>query len=671
MLQIKKRTQQDRRAAPTKKILSQIKEFLANKTRVRRNLVIGVVILFLFLGAIYNVFANNTGYWTGLNVDNYITVTIHGPDGESGTMKVGFSNSYDYNRDDFIKESHPVRVKNLGSSGKYELDRVNQAVQTTLTDPDKNNKRWYEVVTYDMTFKLPAHYKISSYTASRPDPDSRNNVSLNYATNTHANQETTVTISNNINLKQTGMITYDGSTDASGRRFANIDIYLTRDKYTLTLYDQFSSPWSNSYYCGTETNLAPRSRNGYIFNGWYANNVKYDSVTMCQGNRSFTANWTPYKHKVSYNLQGGNFPSSSKSQTTLDGCKIIPNGTYSIQSSLNADRYLHVNSANGETQTNALVTYDGCSGDQAKWIFERYKDTQYYTITSYYNGLALELSGDPSYDDPLYNAPIELYYPKKPADDYLWYLKDAGNGKVNIYNKSSEQLLNITNGEDKNNAIIKQYVYNGSNAQKFNLIAVSQQDYPDKQQYGDHGVLVNSVIPERKNYTFSCWNTKPDGSGTSYTQEDVYTTITYDWQPVTLYAIWSPGNFKVTFNANGGSGSIKDVTHKGFESFILPNNGFVRNGYVFIGWSLEKYPDEISYKDKDSYENRIPEATLYAQWRKIGTGFIQRPFMDAKMFYKTLSILGGNGTVYDREKIDSRMAHVDTKENPGYFSVKK
>lgn len=41
------------------------------------------------------------------------------------------------------------------------------------------------------------------------------------------------------------------------------------------------------------------------------------------------------------------------------------------------------------------------------------------------------------------------------------------------------------------------------------------------------------------------------------------------------------------------------------------------------------------------------------------------------MFYKAISILGQNGTTYDREKIDSSMAHIDIADNPGYFSLKK
>lgn len=57
-----------------------------------------------------------------------------------------------------------------------------------------------------------------------------------------------------------------------------------------------------------------------------------------------------------------------------------------------------------------------------------------------------------------------------------------------------------------------------------------------------------------------------------------------------------------------------------------------------------------------------------AQWqRKIG-GFIQRPFLDSQMFYKDSALIGENGTTYNGDLIDSRMAHIDENGNPGYFS---
>ena len=199
---------------------------------------------------------------------------------------------------------------------------------------------------------------------------------------------------------------------------------------------------------------------------------------------------------------------------------------------------------------------------------------------------------------------------------------------------------------------------------------VHKTDYPDRMQYGDHGLYINSVSPEKNNYEFTCWNTKPDGTGTSYTPGQAYSAIK-DGGTVTLYALYNVDDFTLSFDANGGTGKLNSVTHKGNQSYALPVNTFTRIGYEFRGWSFDKYTDTISYKNGATYDNRLISATLYAQWKKTGTGFIQRPFLDSDMFYKAISILGNNGTVYNKNSVDSRMAHIDTANDPGYFSLLK
>ena len=446
-------------------------------------------------------------------------------------------------------------------------------------------------------------------------------------------------------------------------------------KYTYELKDDLisSNAVKRSDNCGTVETLPKPTLTGYKFNGWkegtnvYAGGTK---ITVCGKHRTFEAQWTTYTHNVVYNLQGGHFPSSKKSQTTLNGCVIVPNGTYYIQSGLTGGRYIHVYNKKMEKSIDPIVIWNGCGGSQTKWIFERYKDTQYYYITSYLNGLALELSGSPSSSNKLTSKSVELWEQTQPADDYLWYLKDAGNGKVNIYNKSSGQVLDVKGGQsqDRDGTFLQQYNYNSNtNAQKFKLISIEQKDYPNRMQYGNHNIYVNTTIPEKDNSTFFYWNTKPDGTGKVYKAGNIY-QATQNGGTVTLYAIWNIDDFTVSFNSNGGTGSIASITHKGFESFTLPTNTFTRKGYVFRGWSLEKYPDKASYRDGDIYDNQTPNAMLYAQWqRKIG-GFIQRPFLDSQMFYKDSALVGGNGTTYNGDLIDSRMAHIDENGNPGYFS---
>lgn len=604
----------------------------------------------------------------------------------------------------FTKSSHKVRVsegsikQGTAVSNLTVLDSKGNAVKSVdcWTVPDGGDEH-YNTVLFHISFTLKAHYSLSNAVKTKGSTtgghfgfivgtDRKETITVNgkkqapfdtpYDLSKNAGHKTTdrkITLLVRLNLSQARML----STSADNYYNAVLTTKDSIKKYTYELKDDLisSNAVKRSDNCGTVETLPKPTLTGYKFNGWtdendnklYAGGTKF---TVCSKNRTFTASWTAYTHNVVYNLQGGHFPSSKKSQTTLNGCVIVPNGTYYIQSGLTGGRYIHVYNKKMEKSIDPIVIWNGCGGSQTKWIFERYKDTQYYYITSYLNGLALDLSGSPSSSNKLTSKSVELWEQTQPADDYLWYLKDAGNGKVNIYNKSSGQVLDVKGGQsqDRDGTFLQQYNYNSNtNAQKFKLISADQRDYPNRMQYGNHNIYVNSLAPEKNNSTFFYWNTKPDGTGKAYKAGSIY-QATQNGGTVTLYAIWNIDDFTVSFNSNGGTGSIASITHKGFQAFTLPTNTFTRKGYVFRGWSLEKYPDEASYRDGAIYDNQTPNATLYAQWqRKIG-GFIQRPFLDSQMFYKDSALIGENGTTYNGDLIDSRMAHIDENGNPGYFS---
>ena len=78
-----------------------------------------------------------------------------------------------------------------------------------------------------------------------------------------------------------------------------------------------------------------------------------------------------------------------------------------------------------------------------------------------------------------------------------------------------------------------------------------------------------------------------------------------------------PDTFTVTFNANGGSGTIESITKTENEEFELPANTFTRTGYTFASWNTKQAPDESSksYKDKEKI-TLTEDLTLYAQWKE-------------------------------------------------------
>ncbi|EFA22930.1 repeat protein [Bifidobacterium gallicum DSM 20093 = LMG 11596] len=113
----------------------------------------------------------------------------------------------------------------------------------------------------------------------------------------------------------------------------------------------------------------------------------------------------------------------------------------------------------------------------------------------------------------------------------------------------------------------------------------------------------------RTGYTFTSWNTKADGTGTTYQAGARYTLPA---QNVTLYAQWKINTYTVTFNANGGSAvASQTVTHGNKAS--APANP-TRTGYTFQGWYTA-----ASGGTKFDFNTAITaNRTLYAQW-KINT----------------------------------------------------
>ena len=119
---------------------------------------------------------------------------------------------------------------------------------------------------------------------------------------------------------------------------------------------------------------------------------------------------------------------------------------------------------------------------------------------------------------------------------------------------------------------------------------------------------VSSSAPTRSGYTFAGWNTASNGSGTSYASS---ATFTMPAGSVILYAKWTAIAYAVTFNANGGSGSM--ASQSGTSSTALTPNSFTRTGYSFAGWNTASDGSGTSYADGASY-SFTADATLYARW---------------------------------------------------------
>ena len=126
--------------------------------------------------------------------------------------------------------------------------------------------------------------------------------------------------------------------------------------------------------------------------------------------------------------------------------------------------------------------------------------------------------------------------------------------------------------------------------------------------YGESAALKTNSFT-RRGYAFSDWNTKADGSGTAYGDGASISPSSN----TTLYAQWTINTYSLSFDANGGSGSMSGGSAAYGESIQLPSNTFTRLKYTFNGWNTRADGSGTAYADSASL-TLTEDTTLYAQW---------------------------------------------------------
>ena len=111
----------------------------------------------------------------------------------------------------------------------------------------------------------------------------------------------------------------------------------------------------------------------------------------------------------------------------------------------------------------------------------------------------------------------------------------------------------------------------------------------------------------RTGYTFTGWNTSPDGTGTAYRPN---ATIQFAAQNITLYAQWKVRSYSVNFDSNGGSAVASQSVKYGSKA-SRPTDP-TRAGHTFQGW----YTSRDGGSKYDFGTAVTGDVTLHAHWAK-------------------------------------------------------
>ena len=151
---------------------------------------------------------------------------------------------------------------------------------------------------------------------------------------------------------------------------------------------------------------------------------------------------------------------------------------------------------------------------------------------------------------------------------------------------------------------------------------------------------------ENYRYTFTGWSPE-----VVVAEEDATYTAQYSATARVFYTI--------TFNANGGEGSMEPQRFEVGVDTALNTNAFTRNDYMFTGWNTAADGSGATYADGGAILALSGDMTLYAQWQ-IWNGWLVDTV--GRMYYRD-----GVQQKTGWDTIDNEVYYLDT--DTGYAAV--
>jgi uncharacterized repeat protein (TIGR02543 family) len=143
------------------------------------------------------------------------------------------------------------------------------------------------------------------------------------------------------------------------------------------------------------------------------------------------------------------------------------------------------------------------------------------------------------------------------------------------------------------------YALNGGGG----IVAIDTECLETDNTCTNNQVINLSAAPTRDGYTFAGWK---DEVGNDYAAGAAFTVTDSTFL---LFAQWTPIDYEITFDVNGGSGNPTDLTKTIGQSFNMPAAG-TKTGYDFAGWS----DGTVTLGVGTSFTVGTSNKTFTAQW---------------------------------------------------------
>lgn len=356
------------------------------------------------------------------------------------------------------------------------------------------------------------------------------------------------------------------------------------------------------------TNVEKR---GYLFTGWYAdiNNpvVLTTEVTDTEhGLKSFLAKWSPIHYDIKFDKNMADAGSMTGQNIAYDTTTALTKNEYTKKGYSFNGWNTKADGSGTKYADEADVTNLSYTDGDTITLYAQWSANPYKLTFDANKGSCSEASRMVKYDSTYGVLPTATRIGYTFAG---WYTLENNGVKV-----TKDTVMQSVHGET---------VYAHWNANPYNIRfdgnkASSGSMDAEYILYDETKPLAANAY-KKTGYTFTGWNTKADGSGKTYHDEDNVLNLATNGV-ITLYAQWSANHYSVVFDRNHATGGVVGAVSMIYDqSRQLPANGFTRTGYQFDGWNTKADGSGQSYKDKAYVTNLATGGvtTLYAQWKPL------------------------------------------------------
>ena len=346
------------------------------------------------------------------------------------------------------------------------------------------------------------------------------------------------------------------------------------------------------------------SRTGYTFAGWAATGgatgtyiVGGTTVFTPTNNVVLTAQWTPVTHTVTYDVNGG----SSTAPTDANAYNYLATATVSATLPTRTGYvFLGWNSAANGTGTNYAAGNSIVMQTSNVTLYAQWSGNPYRLNYNANGG-----TGAPASENRVVDATAALASTAPTRNGYTfngWNTNAGGTGTS--YAAASSFTM-----PGSNTTLYAQWLLNTS-AVTYNANGGSGAPAGANYSFGS-SVTVSSTVPTYAGYTFTGWNTRCDGTGTSYSGAEVFTM---GGSSVELCAQWSANGYQLVYDGNGGTG-VPNASSKSFGSTVTVTSTIPsRSGYSFIAWNTLANGTGSTRATAGTFVMPSANVTLYAIW---------------------------------------------------------